>query len=398
MLGALLIPATHSASISGAANGGVARVQFLNTWCVHWIEVRLTLSVAALGCVCLYASFAAAPAASVDALIEAGHWKRARQIAESRIQANPKDAQAYTWLSKVKSGFGDLDGALADAERAVALDGGNASYHGQLAEICALIADKSSALKGLMYVRRMRKEIDAALAIDPKHVDTLLVDMMFTFKAPAIAGGDKRKARSIADRIVSISPAWGYLAHARLLQDSTDDKTTEDMLLKAVKAAPAFYRARASLARFYCCTAQHKRPDLAISAANEAIAIDPSAAPAYELLARVYATEGRWQGLDRVLARAEQAVPDDLSFYYAAAAALVESGQDLRRAERYIGRYLGQAVEGRQPTHAQARWLLGTLFEKEGRRPDAIREMQTAIRLEPDFELAKKDLKRLQRS
>jgi hypothetical protein len=38
---------------------------------------------------------------------------------------------------------------------------------------------------------------------------------------------------------------------------------------------------------------------------------------------------------------------------------------------------------------------LGLLYEKEGRKSDAISELQTALRLKPDFEAAKQDLKRL---
>jgi tetratricopeptide (TPR) repeat protein len=241
----------------------------------------------------------------------------------------------------------------------------------------------------------MRKEIDTALAIDPRHIDTLLVDMMFSFKAPSIAGGDRKKAFRIADRIQSISAAWGYLAHARLLQDGTDDKTTEQMLLKAVAVAPTFYRAHASLARFYCCTAQNKRPELAEKAALRALAVDPNGSQAYEVLARVYAQQERWADLDKLLQRAEHAIPDDLAPYYSAAQGCFDAGKDFARGRRYLEHYFAQPVEGRQPTHAQGRWLLGRMYEREGRRADAIRELEMAVRQDPELEGAKKDLKRL---
>ena len=75
----------------------------------------------------------------------------------------------------------------------------------------------------------------------------------------------------------------------------------------------------------------------------------------------------------------------------------MDVGQDFRRAEKFLRHYMEQDVEGRQPTHAEARWLLATLYEKEGRRDEAVRELQTALKLQPDFEAAKKDLKRLSR-
>ena len=47
-----------------------------------------------------------------EALIKAGHWKRARPLVEQRHRANPDDAQAAYLLSQVKMAFGDLQGAL----------------------------------------------------------------------------------------------------------------------------------------------------------------------------------------------------------------------------------------------------------------------------------------------
>jgi hypothetical protein len=38
---------------------------------------------------------------------------------------------------------------------------------------------------------------------------------------------------------------------------------------------------------------------------------------------------------------------------------------------------------------------LGLVLEKKGRKPEAIAEVETALRLKPDLEEAKKDLKRL---
>lgn len=333
--------------------------------------------------------------AQVESLLELGHFKRARGVVEAELRANANDAQAHAWMAKILINFNDMEGAVASAERAVSLDPKNAAFQGQLAEACAMMADKSNPLKGYTYVRRMRKAIDTALALDPKNVDTLLVDMMFTWKAPAIAGGDRKQAVRIADRIVGIAPVWGYLAHARLLQDQGQDAVTEEWLRKSVQAAPDFYRARVSLARFYCCTARVKHLDLAEKAANEAIAVDPTASGAYEVLATVYATQQRWPDLDALVARAEKAVPDDLGAYEAAARALLAIGQDFRRAERYLKKYLSQPAEGRQPSHAEARWVLANLYIKEGRKADAIRELQAALRIQTDYGPAKADLKRI---
>jgi tetratricopeptide (TPR) repeat protein len=55
-----------------------------------------------------------------------------------------------------------------------------------------------------------------------------------------------------------------------------------------------------------------------------------------------------------------------------------------------------QEPEGNTPHLAAAHWRLALVLEKEGRKADAIAELQTAVKLKPDFEDARKDLKRLQ--
>jgi hypothetical protein len=70
---------------------------------------------------------------------------------------------------------------------------------------------------------------------------------------------------------------------------------------------------------------------------------------------------------------------------------------DLPRAETYLKKYLNDTLEpgAQSPSPAMTHHSLRLLYEKEGRKIDAIAELQTALRLKPDFEAAKQDLKRL---
>jgi tetratricopeptide (TPR) repeat protein len=102
--------------------------------------------------------------------------------------------------------------------------------------------------------------------------------------------------------------------------------------------------------------------------------------------------------LDEILEQGSKAVPEDAGPYYTAAEALSESGLEPGRAERYIEKYLSQPPEGKQPTQGKARWLLARVYTREGKTADAIRELQTALHLEPSLEPAQRDLKRLTHS
>jgi tetratricopeptide (TPR) repeat protein len=330
---------------------------------------------------------------SPDELMEAGHYKRAGAMVQLRLRENPNDIYSLFLSSKIQQSFGDMDGAMLSAERAVALDPLTADYHAQLAEVYAYIADRSSRLKGIKYVRLMKRELAATFSLKPSHTDALLVLMMFSFRAPSVVGGDKKKAHEIADEMVRNDPGWGYLAQARLAVDESRESAVENLLRQAVDAG-ATYRALFELARFECCVSSHKDFVKAERLGQELLKLDATRAGGYEILAAVYAANGRWPDLEAVLAEGVKAVPDDLTPFYRCAQALIEN-QDLARAEKYLEKYVAQESEGREPARAQAEWLLATVYEKDGRKPDAVRELKVALRMEPNFEVAKKDLRRL---
>jgi len=293
-------------------------------------------------------------ATSPEVLMESGHYKRARVLVETRLRNTPNDAYALYLLSKIRQSFGDLPGAIASAQRAVALEPHNAAFHGQLAEVYAYTADESSWIRGIGFVHMMKREISSALSIDPKHTDTLLVSMMFSLRAPRLAGGDKKKALAVADEIIQNDPRWGYLAEARLLEDSGDDAKLESLLKRAVSTDPTHYRARVELARFYCCVAAHKDLAAAEREAREALGLDAGRAGAYDILARAYASLRKWADLEGVLAQSEKMVPDDLAAFYQAANVLIQQSSELSRASAYVEKYLNQDPEGREPTRLQA--------------------------------------------
>ena len=341
------------------------------------------------------AAFTQSAPASADTLVDANHYKRAWTVVEARLQGQPGDAHALYLASKIQEALGNLPLAMALAEKSVAADGHNASYHAQLAECYAYTADRSTWVKGIGYVHLMKKELAATFAIHPHDTDALLVAMMFAFHAPTLAGGDRKKAHELADEIVRFDPRWGWLAQARLAQEDSTDDHIEALLKKAVQIDPRHYRALQELANFYCCVAKHKNAAETERLGQMMIALDPGQASGYAALASAYARAARWAELEATLAQAEKAVPDDLTPYYQAAAALVDTNQDSARAEKYLGRYTSQEPEGREPDRVQTKWLLASLYEKSGRKPEAIRELEAAVRMRPDFEPAKKDLKRL---
>lgn len=328
-----------------------------------------------------------------DLLLEAGHYKRLRAGAEQRIQANPQDAVANYHLGYVKFQQDDLDAALPLAEKAASLDPRQGDYRYLIAMTYGRKAEQASWLRALGHARRYKQEAEATIAINSLHIEARLGLMEYHLRAPRIAGGDKKKADQYINEIMRIDPARGYLAQARKAVIEKQTAQLEALYLKAMEANPKNYAVHITLAGYYGNALQ--KYDHAEKHAREAMKVDPGRVSAYSTLAGLYAAQTRWQDLDAMIPQAEKAVPDNLAPYFTAGRVLSNSGKDNARAERYLQKYLSQEPEIRGPSHALAHWRLGIVYEKMGRKPDAVREIETAIRMNPELEDAKKDLKRL---
>jgi tetratricopeptide (TPR) repeat protein len=336
----------------------------------------------------------------IRSLLEGGHWKQARALLEPRVKANPSDAEAAAQLASVREAYGDSDGALQLAERAVKLKPDVAEYHWQLAWVVGNQAQHANVLHQFGLARRFRQEAETTIALDPKHIDARLGMITYYIKAPGILGGDRQKADEMAEEVARIDAASGYLARARVLSDSDTAGDFETLYRQAAEAArtpDVKYDATAALSNWYFAQ-KPPRYDAAEQQCRALVKIDPHRVGGYRGLAVIYATAARWPELDAVLAESEKGVPDNLASYYRAATIIVLQGNDYARADRYLRKYLTQEPEPNAAAPAYAHWRLGQTLEKEGKRADAIAELEQCAKLKPDLEDARKDLVRLRAS
>ena len=330
-----------------------------------------------------------------ERLIEAGHWKRARTLVETRLREAPADALSQFLLSQIRGAFGDRSTPLALAEKAVSLDGRTAKYHRQLAEVLGVTAQHAGAFRQLLLARRFRGEIDAALSSDPRDLQAMRDLLEFYLLAPGLIGGDPRRAVDVAARIGGIDAVEGLLGQASIAEFHKDAGAEESLLCQAAETRPVRYKAEIALARFYL-EAGHLSLLAAEVHASAAMKLDPGRVDAYAVLAVVYADRGDWNCLDSILATGLQAVPDDPSPHYRAAERLAD-GRDPIRAERYLRFYLAQEPEGNQPSLTEARWKLGVALRAQGRVAEALAEFRESVRLDPESKAAL-ELKRMRNS
>ncbi len=354
--------------------------------------------VAVLACCAgwLTTSPAAEPSASQRAreLMNHSHWKRARALVESELRIHPDDPALLSAMADVHATFGNLEQAQAVGERAVRLAPHDAQAHESLAEVYAERASRSGPLRALEYAGKFRKQADAAIADQPDRLEARYDLMVFYLQAPSIAGGDHRKARACAEEIARIDPGMGELARAVYASQTHDTVGVDAYYRSAVEKDPGSVRARMSLANWAAAPWRGEWA-LAEAQARAASEAEPDRSAPYALLATLYARLGRWAELDSLLEAADEHCPDDRNPWYQAGRTLLTDDRELERAERCFRHYLEIDPEPRAPDLAHAHWKLAEVLDRRGRREEAAAELREALRLEPGFDIARRDLKRL---
>jgi tetratricopeptide (TPR) repeat protein len=250
----------------------------------------------------------------------------------------------------------------------------------------------ASVLKKPGLAGRFRKGAEKALAIDPNYEDAIEGMIEFHQQAPGFMGGDKKEGAAFLDRLMKVNPTSGWLTKADAAEDDRDSVLTEKCLRKAVevKGEP---RAKMALAGYMI--APWRKPDEAERLAREAVETEPWRVGGWALIAARQAQQKRFAEMEETLAKAEAAIPGNLGPHYQVARVLISEKLEPARAEALLRRYLAVEPEIGQPSQAGAHWRLGQALEQQGKKPEAIAELQTATKLDPKLEGPKKDLKRL---
>lgn len=344
-------------------------------------------------CLSVAASLAAAEP-SLESLREAGRWKQLRTRVTPWLAQAPEDPNALLWASQVKQAFGDLESAYTLITKAAKARPEDAAIQAQLAACAGQKAQAASTFSQMSLAREMKKAGEKALALNPKDAETANMMMQFYWMAPGLVGGDKDKAKALAASVSAFDPVRGLLMQADLALKEKDRGKAEGFMKQAATRPNATAIAVLSYAS-YLANGEPKRVEEALVQARRAVALEPGRASAHAMAAALLAVQGKFAEVDAALEAAEKAVPENPLPLYTVARTLITEGKEFPRAEALLRRYLAKEPEGGAPDHAAARWRLGQALEKQGRKAEAIAELEAALVRKPDLKGAKEDLKRL---
>lgn len=268
----------------------------------------------------------------------------------------PDALRARAWLARRA---GESDTALELIDRAIERAPERADYRVDRAAFRSDQLDGSRSLAALRVARDVRRDLEQAVAFEPKHVDALVGLIAFHRQAPGIAGGRDRRADELMERLAGISPAHHAL---RVAMRSADEERYGDAVdaiahaLADAEYAPLKWRLRE--ARWLSASGRHAAARQRLLAL---LARSPDFGPAlYELgsVALASGTDGELgrDALRRYLALPAWPVDPDPARAWLNLGRLHAAGGDARRAEAAFRRSL--ALDPDKATARRARRAL----------------------------------------
>jgi tetratricopeptide (TPR) repeat protein len=314
----------------------------------------------------LLAAFVAASATSDEDPIarahrgfQAGEYARTAERLQEEIRVAPHDARLHYWLARCRYELGEFEAAIAAAERALGRDHGRSEYHQWLGRALGGRAEQVSRLSAFGLAKRVGREFEAAVRLDPHNLRAQRDLIEFYARAPGLVGGGRDKAWRQVEALAAIDPVEGCLARAQLWIVQRRPESAEAEYQAALRARPAAIGAYLEAADFY----EQRGDGVRLGELAEAAARIDSSAP-------------------------------QVTYDRGVAAAL--GGRD-DEAERQLRSFLDDfPPRSDLPSRAAAREWLGRLYERRGRLDAAEHEYRAALELEPRRKSLEAEIKRTQ--
>ncbi len=113
-------------------------------------------------------------------------------------------------------------------------------------------------------------------------------------------------------------------------------------------------------------------------------------------LASFYRRRSRLDDMQKAITQAIAQPNKSAEVYYNAASELFQSGRDLPSAVQYLKKYLDSSGMVEDAPAFRAHYLLGQIYEKMGKKSDAVAEYKASLSLASGFAPASKALSRIQ--
>jgi tetratricopeptide (TPR) repeat protein len=273
------------------------------------------------------------------------------------LSQDPSDDTAHLLLCRAFYSEAMADQAVDECEAALQGLGKSSEAQDWMGRAYGLKANRSGPIAGYKLAHKVRTAFETAVELDPTNPDAANDLSEYYIHAPAMVGGGLDKASALAERVQATLPQPAHRMQALIAQQRKDYGTAEREF-KAATAVAGVPDAWADLARFY---AERQQYDQGLDAVRHCLTADT----------------------DR-----DASVVD-------AASILTEMHREPELAERILREYLDSGAKSDAAPVIKVRVELAKLRLTAGDKPGAKIELNKALELAKDYELAKRELQRL---
>ncbi len=335
----------------------------------RWVRTEALIFSAALAALLVSPHFSAAQEVLTEATREfdAGNYRQATALLNTALEAPaapnekpPPAARLHYWLARCAYEVRDFDRAIKNLERAVGLEPGNSDYHLWLGRAYGRRAEVAGWFSGFSLARKTRRELEAAVRLDPTNFEAQHDLIEFYLEAPGIVGGGDEKARRQIEALAALDPAEAHLGRGDYWGKKKPEQA-EAEYRQALEGQSRRVGLYLNVADFYQTRKDAARLEEAVEAAARLDAADRRL--------------GYYRGVARILA-----------------------GNRLQEAEKLLKDYLATVPQRSDfPSHSLAQEWLGHLYERQGKRDAAIVQYRLALESDPHNKTARDNLRRLQK-
>jgi tetratricopeptide (TPR) repeat protein len=251
------------------------------------------------------------------------------------------------------------DAAVSSAERAVAINPNNSSYHEWLGRAYGEKADRAVAFAALSLARKTHKEFETAVRLDERNFSAMQALIEYDCSAPGIAGGGEDKARALIARLAELDAAEGHYAEGNCRRHKKDYVAAELEFMKALESKP-------------------KSLDLIYDIGDHEM------------------KRGQPERLLKVVEAGEELDAGDPRGEFYRGVALVMNREKPARAERLLRKYLELSpIRTGYPRPAGAHYWIGQLYESQSNTEAAAEEYRAALKLDAKNKPAREALKKI---
>ena len=287
-----------------------------------------------------------------------GEIDSVKKYGDFLIEKYPERSEGYRLICMYWISDNDWNKAIKWGKKAVKKDENSGMAHHWLGRAYGLKARNSSKFRAAFIVGNIREHFKRAAELMPEYIKTHEDLFSFYSGSPKIAGGSVEKAKEELEHIEKLDPYRGADMKANYFLSLGEYDLAEKEIEKAINLDSMNIANR--------WTKMYILKNINVMSSRKQLRIIHKMSPG-----------------------------DSLKIFYQLGLTYLSEGDSLQAGIDIYYRYLSSPVVKSSPTYVASFWRLGMIYEKAGDYSSAKAKYDESLKLNPNFNPAKRSLKKL---